>query len=74
MSKLSLEAYEASARYLRIANVAVKNAQEENRRLGIPNCYSINGTIVSDQELAVLTKKRESFLIKITNFFKIKLK
>ncbi len=37
---------------LRIANSAVHKAQEENRRLGIPNWYSINGQIVSDIELA----------------------
>lgn len=36
----------------RIGNRAVKKAQEENRRLGIPNWYSINGVIISDQELS----------------------
>ena len=35
----------------RIANCAVHKAQEENRKLGIPNWYSINGKIISDQEL-----------------------
>jgi hypothetical protein len=35
----------------RIANRAVHKAQEENRKLGIPNWYSINGKIISDQEL-----------------------
>jgi hypothetical protein len=34
----------------RIFNLAVKEAQEENRRLGIPNYYEINGRLVSDQE------------------------
>ena len=29
-----------------IANQATQNAQEENRRLGIPNVYSINGIVV----------------------------
>lgn len=29
-----------------IANEAVHKAQEENRRLGIPNVYSINGQLV----------------------------
>ena len=41
---------------LRIANAAVHKAQEENRRLGIPNWYSINGEIVSDIELAAKKK------------------
>jgi hypothetical protein len=36
----------------RIANAAVHKAQEENRRLGIPNWYSIDGKIVSDIQLA----------------------
>jgi hypothetical protein len=35
----------------RIANSAVRNAQEENRRLGLPNWYSINGKIVNEAEL-----------------------
>jgi hypothetical protein len=30
----------------RIGNRAVRKAQEENRRKGIPNVYSINGKIV----------------------------
>lgn len=30
---------------LRIGQRAVKAAQEENRRLGIPNVYSINGIL-----------------------------
>jgi hypothetical protein len=29
----------------RIGNRAVREAQEENRRLGIPNVYSINGVL-----------------------------
>lgn len=34
----------------RIANAAVHKAQEENRKLGVPNWYSINGKIISDLE------------------------
>jgi hypothetical protein len=37
------ENYEFSMRILRIANNAVKKAQEENHRLGLPNVYSLNG-------------------------------
>ncbi len=36
----------------RIGNRAVHKAQEENRRRGIPNWYSIGGEIVSDKEIA----------------------
>jgi hypothetical protein len=32
-----------------IGNIAVHRAQEENRKLGIPNWYSVGGRIVSDQ-------------------------
>lgn len=31
-----------------IGNVAVQRAQARNRTLGIANCYSVNGQIVSD--------------------------
>ena len=44
----------------RIGNRAVKKAQEENRRLGIPNWYSINGAIISDQELSRIKREDES--------------
>lgn len=45
------------ARYQKIANDAVQKAQEENRRLGIPNWYSINGEIVSDIQIKEISKK-----------------
>lgn len=44
----------------RIGNRAVHRAQEENRRLGIPNWYSINGEIVSDLEIAEINKARKN--------------
>lgn len=37
-----------SAPLIRIGNQAVRAAQERNRRLGIPNWYSLNGRLVSD--------------------------
>lgn len=37
-------------RMTQIANDAVHNAQEENRRLGIPNVYSINGKLVYEYD------------------------
>lgn len=39
-----------SADFQRIGNRAVHRAQQESRRLGIPNWYSINGRIISDQD------------------------
>lgn len=41
-----------SIEFQRIGNRAVHQAQEENRRLGIPNWYSIGGKIISDQEVS----------------------
>ncbi len=35
----------------RFGNRAIHKAQEDNRRLGIPNWYSIGGKIVSDQKV-----------------------
>jgi hypothetical protein len=40
-----LEQHETIEEYLRIARQAVSDAQEESRRLGVPNVYSINGRI-----------------------------
>lgn len=37
---------EWDAKLLAIVNRAVRKAQDENRRLGIPNVYEINGTLV----------------------------
>ena len=43
----------------RIGNRAVKKAQEENRRRGVPNWYSIGGVIISDQEISKNGKRRK---------------
>ena len=47
----------------RIANAARHKAQEENRRLGVPNWYSINGKIISDQELSDKKDKKAGWVI-----------
>ena len=43
----------------RIGNRAVHRAQAENRKLGIPNWYSINGEIVSDVQIAEMNKRKK---------------
>ena len=48
-----------SIEFQRIGNRAVHRAQEENRKLGIPNFYSIGGRIVSDLEIQDNDKKGE---------------
>lgn len=37
--------YQEAIEIQRIGNNAVKQAQEENRKLGVPNSYCINGSI-----------------------------
>lgn len=43
----------------RIANAAVSKAQAENRSLGVPNWYSINGKIVNEAELTDKNKNQK---------------
>jgi hypothetical protein len=55
-SQISAETYAAIDEIVRIGNRAVAKAQENNRRLGVPNVYSINGRLyyeTSTGELSV---------------------
>lgn len=45
------------AKITRLANIAVKKAQEENRKKGIPNVYVINGKIVYQLPDGTITEK-----------------
>ncbi len=49
--ELSEKTLRKMVKFQRIANDAVQKAQEENRQLGIPNWYSINGEIISDIQI-----------------------
>lgn len=42
-SPLSQETYSRIEEWLRVGRSAVAKAQEESRRMGVPNVYSING-------------------------------
>ena len=55
--ELSLEAYKQTCEFLRIGNRAVKRAQEENRKKGIPNVYSYKGHIYYELPDGELTKE-----------------
>ena len=44
-SQLTAEAYAAIDEIVRIGSRGVAKAQETNRRLGVPNVYSINGKL-----------------------------
>ena len=45
-TELKPETYERLLEFERIGNRAVRQAQEENHRLGLPNIYSRNGKII----------------------------
>ena len=53
--KLSREAYERAEEIKEIGNWAVRKAQAESRRLGVPNVYSINGIIHYERPDGTLT-------------------
>lgn len=55
-NELSPETYKRTRELLRIGNRAVKRAQEENRKKGIPNVYSYNGHIYYELPNGELTK------------------
>ncbi len=55
---VTAETLREGLRMQRIAAAAGEKAQQENRRLSIPNWYSINGHIVSDIEIAQLATQR----------------
>ena len=58
--ELSLETHEQALEFLRIGNRAVKRAQEENRKKGIPNVYSFNGHIYYELPNGELTKDKKT--------------
>ena len=48
---------ELSEKLLRLGNRAIKKAQENNRKKGIPNVYCINGKIIFELPNGELTTK-----------------
>lgn len=44
--QIPLATYQKFDEFVRIGNEAVRKAQEESRRMGVPNVYSINGVIL----------------------------
>ncbi len=60
---LKLETYKWAIEMLRIGNRAVREAQKENHRLGLPNIYSRNGKIIyemPDGEIIVKETKQNA--------------
>ena len=53
----SVDIHKQTLELLRIGNRAVKRAQEENRKKGIPNVYDINGHLYYELPNGELTKE-----------------
>ena len=60
----SVDIYEETLEFLRIGNRAVKRAQEENRKKGIPNVYDFNGHLYYELPNGELTKEDPYPLLK----------
>lgn len=52
---IGIETYRQAAEFQRIGSRAVRRAQEENRRLRIPNVYAHNGTLYYELPDGTLT-------------------
>jgi len=59
-TKLKPETYEKALEYQRIGNRAVRQAQEENHRLGLPNIYWRNGKIIYEMPNGEIIVKENS--------------
>lgn len=53
----NIETYRRAVELQRIGNRAVRKAQEESRRLGVPNVYSRNGTLYYELPNGEITTK-----------------
>ena len=53
----NLEIFKWAHEIMQIANRAVKRAQEENRKKGIPNVYDINGHLYYELPNGELTRE-----------------
>jgi hypothetical protein len=52
-----IEAYQKAIELQRIGNRAVLAAQEESRRMGVPNVYSLNGKLYYELPSGEITDK-----------------
>ncbi len=63
----SVDIHKQTLELLRIGNRAVKRAQEENRKKGIPNVYDFNGHLYYELPNGELTKEDPYPLLKDTD-------
>jgi hypothetical protein len=54
---LPIEIYRNAAELQRIGNRAVSEAQEESRRMGVPNVYSLDGKVYYELPNGEITDK-----------------
>lgn len=59
-NKISRETYERMTEFVRIGNAAVREAQAENHRLGLPNIYSRGGKIIYEMPNGDIIVKKTS--------------
>ena len=57
MDKKFEELNKLSNKITKIGNIAVRRAQEENSKHGVPNVYSLNGKIIWQMPDGTITEK-----------------
>lgn len=60
VKKIDIETYEKALNFQRIGNLAIRKAQAENHRLGLPNVYSRNGKIIFEMPNGEILVKNDS--------------
>ena len=56
-SQLSAETYAKIDQLIRLGSIAIAQAQDDSRRLGVPNVYSINGRIYYETQTGELSAR-----------------
>jgi hypothetical protein len=59
VKRIDIETYEKALDFQRIGNLAVRKAQAENHRLGLPNVYSRNGQIIFEMPDGEIVVKKD---------------
>ena len=67
-TKLKPETYEKASEYQCIGNRAVREAQAENHRLGLPNIYWRNGKFIYEMPDSEIIVKEKTSYESETNF------
>ena len=57
--KISKPTFEKTDDLIRLAAEAVEHAQEESRKMGVPNVYSVNGQIYRESDKGLVADSPE---------------